>query len=41
MRPNEITALDRGTALCLHVGRHWPGAGEFHRSARLVTSRDP
>jgi hypothetical protein len=29
--PNEITALDAATAVCLHVARHRRGASEFER----------
>ena len=28
---NEVTALDAGLTLLLHVERHWPGASEFLR----------
>jgi hypothetical protein len=33
-RPNPITSLDAGGALCLHIGRPWPGASEFLRWAQ-------
>ena len=35
--PNLRSALDAGTALCLHIGREWPGASESGCSAMKVT----
>jgi hypothetical protein len=34
MKANLRSALDARTALCSHVGHHWPGASESGRSAR-------
>jgi hypothetical protein len=31
--PNQRSALDARTALCLHMQAHWPGASESERSA--------
>ena len=33
-RPNLRSALDAGTALCLHIEDHWPGASEGERSVK-------
>jgi hypothetical protein len=29
--PNERSGVDAGTALCLHIGRHLPGATHRER----------
>ena len=31
MTPNLRSPLDARTALCLHIGNHWPGASEGER----------
>jgi len=31
--PNERSALDARTPLCLHIEAHWPGASESERLA--------